>query len=311
MGMNVIEKGYRFDRFAWFIAAATCFGIVGIITLAIHAATDFYWSYSFHRFNDLLLTDRIPEARTYVQKLFERAPLIGFTSSSTQLPPRELKPFVDGVLETLIFFKENDFTVLDGQIKKLSAFRPILREFDLMKSQWNSVELFADNGKKTLERIEQLEKESRRLSEDLKRTSDQYGLLVRDVSELFSLRAVVETAKDATPPFYGGGVLSGLPVLHGVPDNLVSLEALRDALDQAGGKVNVSGENIADTFKEKLAAMQQIGSGLVEKFGQIEQGLNSTAHELQSSKTDLIRLRNGAEDALKNILTTVLSVTQK
>jgi hypothetical protein len=51
---------------------------------------------------------------------------------------------------------------------------------------------------------------------------------------------------------YTAGVLKGIPMLRGLPNNIKNRVELREQLEKIGGKINLSGDNLAVEFDLRI-----------------------------------------------------------
>lgn len=91
-------------------------------------------------------------------------------------------------------------------------------------------------------------------------------LLARDFSEIFALEPV-DLGASEFPPLYGAGVLSGLPKLKGLRDNIGDLARLQIELEGLKTSVKVAGENKHLAFMERI---QKLRSALASASARFE-----------------------------------------
>ena len=101
-----------------------------------------------------------------------------------------------------------------------------------------------------------------------------------EFATLLSLQHTIGRVDKSSIDFYESGLLSGLPVIPEIPDNIKSAKELKNHLDFVGGRVNLKGKNAATLFQEKL---KEIREGVSEK----RQLLEKTNQEMDDLSTGM------------------------
>lgn len=110
--------------------------------------------------------------------------------------------------------------------------------------------------------------------------ADLEQALDSDISRFFGLSiAAHETGQPLE--IYQGGVLAGLPVLYGLPDDLPDLPALAEALDTAGGMIDAPSPEIV---KEQVDQFVVQRHKIYSQIGDSNQKLDALQTELEKQE---------------------------
>lgn len=115
----------------------------------------------------------------------------------------------------------------------------------------------------------------------------------------FNKDLVIESESEAVA-FYQEGILQGLPVLKGFPDNIADLQAFAELLVQNGGKITIPDDSNPQVFfQEKLQNFQDESFNLSlaysknsEKHLELEESLKVASGKLQVEKQEITKALN-------------------
>lgn len=310
MDTSPLRRGYTVDLLAWSIAVCSVLIISAVVFGIFRLSAAAYQRIGIDESQVLLNDSRFQDVKAQMGRFFERAPVVGVVQNYQTLPPKELRALCDGLLDSLAEFNSRNFDSLYASIRKLSSYRPLLADYPDLRTAWNRIETLAKKGDEQFRKLQDIEGRMSELNQQLRSATDQYNLLSRDVSELFSLRAASEFEPGVIPPFYRAGVLAGLPSIKGVNDDIPSLEALKLALEQAGGKVVVGGTDIAGTFRLKLEALQDTGKGVFDKFVEISKESSDLQRQADAIEAELVSIGQRIDSFSKRFLLAVLKGPQ-
>lgn len=119
--------------------------------------------------------------------------------------------------------------------------------------------------------------------------NEQYGLVASDFAEFMSLNP--ESRSIETGGFYTGGVLNALPRLKGLKDEIQDLPALRQELEQVGGKVTVEGEQAAEHFAKRIDELRAIATELNSGYRKLNSEESGANHELENLRKNIASRR--------------------
>jgi hypothetical protein len=178
---------------------------------------------------------------------------------------------------------------VERAIADLQQFR--LRNLELApQAHIKTIHEHLQNIKKNLSFSKQRQDRISEITAREKKLIDQHILLGEDLTDLLSLPCAYTRLGGTELRAYTSGILQYLPVLDGLDDDLTDLQSLKTALEQAGGKVNVSGDNPAEIFAEKVRGLRAISEELVTEFSQLhtekemaEEMVAASLQEVQNS----------------------------
>ena len=111
---------------------------------------------------------------------------------------------------------------------------------------------------------------------DLESKINSYVALWRapteEISALLGLRPQ-ESSDPLDIPYYKSGVLASLPKLDRIPDDIATLVDLREAIQKAGGTVDVRGSDAAEQFAERVRLLRSDCSAVTEPFEKLKSAL--------------------------------------
>lgn len=125
-------------------------------------------------------------------------------------------------------------------------------------------------------RLDEVRSERERLIAREARMAPEYNRLQEEVAVFFNLPAPVAPSSSVPsssvpsasdrPSFYESGVLRDLPRIAELPDGLEDAQQLRDALDRAGGRVQVGGANPEEEFNAVIADLKKRASRIAVAY---------------------------------------------
>ena len=183
---------------------------------------------------------------------------------------------LDGRLQALIF------TVAPGNAQQIKDLQASFQEYQLKI-------------KKLSEERESIPKQIKTNLAALRQLNLVAKSLAIDFANLFALTPIFHERSDALIiDFYQSGVLKGLPVLKGIPDDLMDLAELKQALEKAGGEVQIKGANTQVRFQTELTQfgttsekLQAATAKIFDENRALEQKLQGLASKLFTASRDL------------------------
>ena len=160
---------------------------------------------------------------------------------------------------------------MEAAVKKISALNPsyfrglisqdpeVVKVFNRVQEDFNTLQTsftkYQSDRKVAPRRLEQLLKQ-------LNRLTIQSNNIAFETAALFSLapqrpgRVVYDERRSKIviekTHIYTMGVLKGVPMLRGLPNNIKNRVELRETLEKIGGKINLSGDNLAVEFDLRI-----------------------------------------------------------
>ncbi|MBX7143078.1 MAG: hypothetical protein K1X79_01370 [Oligoflexia bacterium] len=131
-------------------------------------------------------------------------------------------------------------------------------------------------------------------------------LIARDFSEIFGL-APVSAGADEFPPMYSVGVLSGLPKLNGLRDNIGDLGRLQIELEGLKATVKLEGENKHQAFIERTDKLRSAMKSALTRFNSADQAHHEALTQFDSLNAATKPIRQSLSKRLTNMLEQILS----
>lgn len=171
-------------------------------------------------------------------------------------------------------FKEasKQFDSVESSLKSLSITdnKDISKLLKKTKASFNTLKLESVNLKNFKTDYDDLNAEKTRLIRRHELLSDEFGIFLS-----------LEPQKGRGKEFnvYKMGVLTGLPVLRKLKDNIASLLLLKEELDRVGGSVNIEAPNAYEVFMGRLTSLKETSERLRREY-------KSTVNEMEILKKE-------------------------
>ncbi len=128
-----------------------------------------------------------------------------------------------------------------------------------------------------------------------------------DLAELLGLRAEELPEQGQNLPVYALGVLAGLPRLQNLPDDLPDLATLNEIMTSLGGKIGVSGSNLAEAFNQRIIEIRAVVTSSNASYSTSLQEVDQFSQRLSAERTEYTLAQRRATQA---IIATIKAVVQ-
>lgn len=285
-----LPEHYKVDRLAWGIALASLGAAMAIIYLVVHFATSAFRHIHREQFDASLTSSRTSDSLDHLRQLFEGPPLLNLLPGSATQRPSVARETVDDLVSSLGSLSPDELFGADQQLA-LAAERA-RRQSGHPSGAFQILSNLRETLRPLLTQqqlLQNLYAEKEQLLKHRSSALAQFDLVVRDVTDLFSLPPHFTDPQDLAPSFYDAGILKGLPTLPELPDNLSSFTELREKLNHAGGRLQASGGQMVESLLTARLSSLREGASAV----------SSTLHDLDAKLSQLKGVIEGDQNQLQ------------
>lgn len=196
---------------------------------------------------------------------------------------------------------ENDFSKSQSLLKdvKDSISKLEIANVNKLEQIINSIEnslqtlkIESTNIKKYKTDYENLESEKTRLTRRHQLVADEFGIFL-------SLEPAYQKGKEFD--VYQVGVLTGLPILKDLKDNIASLPLLKEELDRIGGSVNIQAQNAYEVFTGRLLSLRESSEHIRKDYRNTLSEIEMVKKEEEETKKIIDINKKSIDENVKNL----------
>ncbi|NDC37527.1 MAG: hypothetical protein EBZ48_05695, partial [Proteobacteria bacterium] len=282
---------YRIDRLAWAIGILSLVGALGLIYFCIQLSSALFKRFQLERISHSMQQSDPNEALDELQQLLDGPPLLSRLPGAPRVYAKVPRQSAESLIETIGLLSPD---TISGAAQRLTtAVEQARLDVHSSANAISQIEQLRSSLKPILDqitRLDQLRNQKNVVLKSRSATLSQFDLLARDTAELFSLPPHAAETNGADPLFYDEGILQGLPLVTGIPDNITSLEDLRAQLQTAGGRLKTSGAESLDTILSgQITSLRQAGYSVATNLGDLDIKLSELSGAIESEHDQIQR----------------------
>ncbi len=304
-------KSYTFDKGGWVLFGSLSIAAIAILYLVIQSLFYLFDSFSINKVESLLLSRKYEDVEETLKNIGDSHPLFELFGIKEDSHPQYVKQSLAGIISTIREFHKaapeitaQRISIISERLDANGALSPLVKE-SLSHIQRIALSI----GEKTV-RLSELERRYKTMQEVATSVENDFDLLSRDVSDLFSLDRAHENLEEIAQPFYTSGILAGLPKLEDLPDGITDPLELKSTLMKLHGEVRISGPDAPNQFRIAVNQLQEASSQLSKQWEETTTTLDSLGQQLKELRAEISQEKINLEKQLQQALLTVITETK-